>query len=106
MKYSIAKRLPQKRRHHLYGRKITYMMNSAIGAVKKAVGYHCRVFDPGKSGLRSSDDLSLKLKYEFGLGDPNNNVLYLSIRDDDKEKSVEMCLHEVDRYRLRTGITK
>ena len=81
-------------------------MNSAIGAVKKAVGYYFRIFDPGKNGLRSTDDLSLKLKYEFVLGDPNNSFLYISIWDDDKEKSVEMCLHEVDPLRNANGKNK
>ena len=38
----------------------------------------------------------MKLKYEFVLGYPNINVLFISIQDDDKEQSVEMCLHEVD----------
>ena len=33
-----------------------------------------------------SDDLATKLKYEFVLGDPNNNFLQISIRDDDKGK--------------------
>ena len=80
-------------------------MNSAIGAVKK-VGYYFRIFDPGKNGLRSTDDLSLKLKYEFVLGDPNNSFLYISIWDDDKEKSVEMCLHEVDPLRNANGKNK
>ena len=43
---------------------------------KKTVGYYFRIFDPGKNGLHSTDDLSTKLKYEFVLGDPNDNFLF------------------------------
>ena len=80
----------------LHGRTIGYMINSVMGAIKKAVEYYFRIYDLGKNGLQSSDDLSMKSKYEFVSGDPNINFLYISIQDDDKEKSVEMCLHEVD----------
>ena len=48
----------------------------------------------------------MKLKYELVLGDPNNNLLNISIRDDDKEKSVEMCLHEVDPLQNANGKSK
>ena len=37
------------------------------------------------------------------MGDPNINFLFVSMRDDDKEKSVEMCLHEVDPLRNAGG---
>ena len=80
-----------------------YMMNSAIGMDKKSVGYYFRIFDLGKNRLQSTDDLLMKLKYEFVLGDPNNNFLYISISDDDKEKSVEIYLHEVDPLRNASG---
>ena len=53
--------------------------------------------------MQSTDDLLMKLKYEFVLGDPNNNFLYISIPDDDKEKSVEIYLHEVDPLRNASG---
>ena len=45
----------------------------------------------------------MKLKYEFVLGDPHNNFLYVSYWGDDKEKSVEMCLHEVDPLQNANG---
>ena len=54
--------------HHFICRTVLYKMNSAIGADKKAVGYYFRIFDPGKNGLQSTDDLSMKLMCEFCLG--------------------------------------
>ena len=48
----------------------------------------------------------MKLKYEFVLGDPNNNFLFISIQGDDKKKSVEMCLHEVDPLHNANGNNK
>ena len=78
-------------------------MNSAIGAVNKAGGYYFRISDPGKNGLQSTDDLSLKSKYEFVLGDASNNFLYISILDDEKEKSVEMWSLEVDPSQKASG---
>ena len=87
----------------LYGRTIVYTMNSAIGMDKKSVGYYFRIFDPGKNGLQSTDDVSMKLKCELVLGDPNNNFLYISIRADDKVKSTVVRLHEVDPLRNANG---
>ena len=45
----------------------------------------------------------MKLKCELVLGDPNNNFLQTSIRDDNKEKSIETRLHEVDPLRNANG---
>ena len=53
-----------------------YTMNPAIGMDKKTVGYYFRIFDPGKNGLQSTDDLSMKLKYEFVLEDQTTIFLY------------------------------
>ena len=40
----------------LHGRTAMYIMISAIGAGKKAVGYSFKIFDPGKNGLQITDD--------------------------------------------------
>ena len=75
-------------------------MNSAIGASKKAVGYS---FYPGKTGLQITDDFAMKLKTEFVLGDPNDNLLYIPCRDDDTERPVEMCSPEADPLQNANG---
>ena len=56
----------------------------------------------GKNGLQSTDDFLMKLNYEFVLRDPNN-FLEISIQDDDKERSVEMCLLKVDPSQNANG---
>ena len=78
-----------------------YVMNSALGMDKKTVGSY--FWDPGMNGLQSTDDLLMKLKYELVFGRSKNNSLYMSIRDDDKEKSVDIYLHEVDPLRNASG---
>ena len=52
----------------LHVRTSMYMMISAIGAGKKAVGYSFKMLDPGKNGVQSSDNSSMKFKYEFVFG--------------------------------------
>ena len=79
-------------------------MNSAIGAVKKAVGYYFkRCFDPGKNGLEKTTDFSMKSKYELVSEDPNINFPHIPFQDGDKEKPVEMCSLEVDPFKNMNG---
>ena len=67
------------------------MMVSAIEASKKAVGYSFNKFDPGKNGLKLTDDFAMTLKNEFVLDDPNVIFPYITFQDDDTERLVEMC---------------
>ena len=75
----------------LYGRTIMYTMISMIEASKKAAGYLLKIFDLGKNRLQLTCDLSMKLKNEFVLDDPNVTFPYIPFQDDDTERLVAMC---------------
>ena len=51
----------------------------------------------------TEDDQDERHDQRLVLGDPNNNFIYISIRDDDKEKSVEIDVHEADPLRNASG---
>ena len=82
--------------HLFYGRTIGYTLNSAIGMDKKTVVYYFRIFDPGKNGLQSTDDLSMKLRYEFVLGSKKQSSSYYNPRRRQREICRYIYLHEID----------
>ena len=48
-----------------------YMLTPATEARMMAVGHFAKIFDPGKNGLRLTDDSVTRLKNEFSTNDPN-----------------------------------
>ena len=60
-------------------RTIMYMMIPATEASMMAVGHFAKVFDPGRNGVRLTDDSVMRLKNEFASNDPHVVFLIHSI---------------------------
>ena len=74
-----------------HGRTIMYMVIAAIEAFMMAVGHFSKIFDPGKNGLKLTDDSVTRLKNEFAENDPNVFFSYVPFWNDDTERPVGVC---------------